>query len=176
MSLEMLGSFITGAGMEFPVVMRCPYEDYEKLKLTVEIATGVATLKIGGLALIDDAKQLIACTGDDTVGVVIILDTEHNKAIMRQGAAASTPITKELHFAAADYIDVLPMIPGTILSVKMDDSHNAPYGTHLKTFGTDGLVGDLLASATDEPAADIGKLLCEFDAVATDSFVPMLVG
>lgn len=169
--MNYIPSLKTGSSLDFPVVMKEPFDLTEFIvKMEIKDDDEIA---IGDFATMD-ANQLLDATGDqDVVVPVMVLDTVDNKAILE---GHGLTVNKTSQFKDGDKIDVLILVPGVVLSVKLVASGtSAPYGSHLCTSGTAGQLKLLDVSANDEPAADLGNIISEYESGTGLAYAPMLV-
>lgn len=162
---------VTGAGMNYPVVMKCPFEWLDFVD-RVQITTGgVAT--IDSLGYIASAKFENAAD-QSVVPSCIILDTVWNKALLESHGLA---ITKEdpSFFSANDWVDILYLVPGMVLSMKVLASTSALAIGSKVTSAAAGFIKLLDVSANDEPAANIGYALTVITNGTGTGYVAVMV-
>lgn len=154
-------SYKTGSSMAYPIVMNSPYADYSSLIIRVKVKTA-SELFIGAFCEQADSGTfgIVEKTTDKSLKVYgIVLDTLKNKAQLEKdnnGAAC----TKLLFFAANSYIDILPLIPGFIVSVRLKASTAAVDEGNYICSTADGDGRLMAAIATDvDPAARLGRAI-----------------
>ena len=158
-TIDPFETYRTGSGMNYPVVMFSPFVNWESLCVRVKVKT-VSELFIGGFCEQADSgtKGIVEKTGDKSLKVFgIIPDTIHNRRQIEIDNSAAA--TKALFFAANSYIDVLPLIPGIIVSVRIAASNVIDEGVYIcSTANGDGRL--MAAIATDvDPAARLGRVV-----------------
>jgi len=164
-------SFKTGAAIgKYPVVMKAPFS-YQQFVKTYQVTTD-DELAIGDLATVISG-ELDLPVDKSLLTLVIILDSPHNQAILEH--RGKTPSKTELFKAADDPIEVLILIPGFVLSVKLAASNLIALGSKLCTSADDGDTRLLANSATDEPAAKIGMSLSVATSGAGIGYIAMMV-
>ena len=162
-------SLKTGAGLNYPVVMKAPY-DYTEYIIQFEVkeATEIAMGDLAAVVL--DTTLKIGATGaSSAVCTVIVLDSPRNKALLE---AAGTTVSKAAQFAAGDKVDCLLLIPGFILSVK-GAGVDISFGNKLITTNTND--GEVTPGVT--AGAVVGYALTDKDweDVATVEYIAMMV-
>ena len=159
----------TGAGLNFPVVMKCPF-DITPYIFRFEVAAGETTLAIGSVCeMLTQTKTLAKPTVGGTFVNYIVLDTEYNKSVLE---AAGTTVTKIATFAASVFLDVLLLVPGMILSMKIYAGADIEIGESLIADAEDGAL-----SVGTTAGAIIGKILNAIDWTDTTilRYAPVLI-
>ena len=162
-------TLITGAGLKYPVIMKCPF-DYTPYIFRYQVAAGETTLAIGSVCeMATQTKTLAKSTAAGTFVNYIVLDTEYNKSVLE---AAGTTITKIATFAASVYLDVLLLVPGMILSMKISAGADIEIGESLIADAVDGAL-----SVGTTAGAVIGRSLNAFDWTDTTilRYAPVLI-
>lgn len=158
----------TGSGLQYPVVMKAPFDitpfvDRFAIKDSAEIA-------IGDICILTAAGVLDASSSAVATVPFIVLDTVWNKSILE--GHGTTP-SKSAKFTAGDKVDVLMLVPGLILSMKVEAKADVIVGTKLLANDTAGqLTGGVTAGAV------IGIALAELDWTDVDDemfYIPVLV-
>ena len=173
-AIDHLKAFVTGSGMEYPVVFHGPLGWRENYVRKYEVKTD-DVLHIGDFAVVDTSTEYLAVTGDQAVlRPVFILDTDANKKIISDRGVT---VSKTAVFKDGEYVDCVFLVPGMILSVKITVSLSAlVFGSHMCTSGTAGQAKLLDVSANDEPAADLGyALVVDYTAGNTLKYCLMMV-
>jgi len=170
-------TYKTGASMSYPIVMKSPYPDYRSLIVRVKVKTA-SELFIGAFCEQADSGtfNIVEKTSDKSLKVYgIVLDTLANKRQLEIDNTGTTP-TKLLFFAANSYVDILPLIPGFILSVRIAASNTIDEGNYVCSTATGD--GRLLAGiATDvDQQAKIGRVIGNMDTSGTGvQYIAMVV-
>ena len=161
----------SGSGTKYPVVWKCPYELSEIIQ-EFEVKDD-DELAIGDLAKVVAGHLLDITDDEQEEKPVIILDTEDNKAILEgHGLTAN----KSSQFKDGDLLDCMLLIPGTILSVKVEaSSSNLAFGDGVVTAPTDGQV-KLYDYGTDDPACLLGRVLAIYTSGTGTAYILMVVG
>lgn len=161
----------TGSALTYPVIMNTGidwsmYVDSVTVKDDNELA-------IGDIIIIDANREADA-TGDESVVVcAIILPTTDNKAILE---GHGLTVSKTVQFLDGDQIDILYLVPGMILSMKVVASDSAlRIGSRVTSSGTAGQIKLLDVSASDEPASQIGYSLAINSNGTGVAYVPIMV-
>ena len=153
-----LPSLKTGAELKYPVIMKAPF-DYTEYIFQFEVKTD-DVIAIGDIAAVHLDDELIVSTSLSTVAV-IVLDTPRNKAILE---GHGLTVSKTAGFKDGDKIDCLILIPGLILSMKIQPKADVILGQKLIANDTAGEVtGGVTAGAV------IGLALTRFDWTAETS-------
>jgi hypothetical protein len=168
-TITILHPYETGADLKYPVVIKGPPNIADYI-IQGEIKDD-SELAIGDLALIDTNQLLDTPTDAMVYKPVIILDTTHNKAVLESHAVT---VSKAATFFDGDKVDVLLLVPGLILSVKISyagtDEADILYGDHVKCGHTPTQVEKATVTLTD-----IGVMLCDCVVGNTLKYGPMLV-
>jgi hypothetical protein len=167
-------AFTTGAGFEYPVVMRAGGLNIDDFKIVMEVKDD-NEIAIGDLVMVESISsiELEVTTDKALTAFAIVLDTNRNKATLE--AAGLTP-SKAVQFSDGDKIDILLLVPGMVLSMKCNPTVDILVGTKVAT-AAGGRVDCLVASSTDEPASKIGYSLTSVDYTdtATESYIAVMV-
>ena len=172
--LDQLKAFVTGSGIEYPVVFHGPLGWRETYVRKYEVKTD-DVLHIGDFAVVDTSTEYLAVTGDQAVlKPVFILDTDANKKILSDRGVT---VSKTAAFKDGEYVDCVFLVPTMILSVKIVASGTAlVFGSHICTSATAGQGKLLDVSANDEPAADLGyALLVDYTSGTGVAYILMMV-
>lgn len=152
--------FRTGSNMSYPVVIKSPYENWTSLLVRVKVKTA-SELFIGALCEQADSgtKGTVEKTSDKSLKVFgIVVDSLHNLRQLEIDNSGTTA-TKTLFFAANSYIDILPLIPGFILSFRIAASNTIDEGNYLCSTAT-GDARLLAGIATDvDQQAKIARVI-----------------
>ena len=162
-------TLITGAGLNYPVIMKCPF-DTTPYTFRFEVAAGETTLAIGSVCeMLTQTKTLAKPTVAGTFVNYVVLDTEYNKSVLE---AAGTTVTKIATFPASVYLDVLLLVPGMILSLKTYCAADIEIGESLIADAEDGAL-----SVGTTAGAVIGRSLNAFDWTDTTilRYAPVLI-
>lgn len=165
--------YTTGAGMNYPVIIKALPNQHDYIfQAEVKDASEIA---IGCLAqIITTTGTLDLCSGSSTIRPVIVLDTEHNKALIE--AANGATATKALFFAAGAKVDVSLLVPGMIVSVRVA---YAGGGEATLLWGDSLKVGATTVTGVEKDATDlatrIGIALAEANPGNSLLYMPMLV-
>lgn len=127
-------TYKTGSSMNYPIVMKSPYDDYSSLLVRVKVKTA-SELFIGAFCEQADTGtiKVVEKTADKSLKVFgIVVDNLANKRQLEIDNSGAAP-TKALFFAANSYIWVLPLIPGFIVSVRVAASNTIDEGNYLCT-------------------------------------------
>lgn len=155
-----LSNYKTGSATTFPCVMFSPYEDWSKLCVRVKCVAG-ATIGIGSLVYMATAGTVGTVTIGANESVQIagyIPDTLFNRRLIEEQNGASWAKFETYQFDANTYIDMLPLIPGFILSMCVAASNVLQPGSHVAPAAS-GFIKLLDVSANDEPACDLGRVV-----------------
>ena len=151
-SIDLLNTLKTGSGLNYPVVMKAPF-DYTEYIIQVEVKTD-DVIAMGDLAAIELGGLLVVSTSTATVPV-IVLDTTYNKTILE---GHGLTVSKTAAFKDGDKIDCLLLIPGLILSIQVEAGADVIIGQKLLADDTAGqLTGGVTAGAV------VGIALSELD-------------
>lgn len=162
-------TLITGAGLNYPVIMKCPF-DTTPYTFRFEVAAGETTLAIGSVCeMLTQTKTLAKPTAAGTFVNYVVLDTEYNKSVLE---AAGTTVTKIATFPASVYLDVLLLVPGMILSLKTYCAADIEIGESLIADAEDGAL-----SVGTTAGAVIGRSLnaLDYDDTTILRYVPVLI-
>jgi hypothetical protein len=152
-------TYRTGASLSYPIVMKSPYADWSSLIIRVKVKNA-SELFIGAFCEQADSGTwgVVEKTSDKSLKVLgIVLDTVANKKQLSTDNNGAAP-NKTLFFAANSYIDILPLIPGFVLSVRIKASVSAlDEGEYIcSTADSDGRKLAAIASDVD-PSARLGR-------------------
>ena len=166
-SQSYLASLKTGSGMNYPIVMKSPY-CIEEYMIRVEVKDD-DEIAIGDLIIVDANLLADAVGGAKATNVfAIVLDTNHNKAVLE---GHGLTVNKTSQFKDGDFIDILPLLPGVIVSVKCEASSTVNPGTRLVSSDTAGAV----QVYADTPAAILGMSVTQVTSGSGTSYIGMLV-
>ena len=160
-----LPAFNTGDAMGFPVVMKAPF-DYGEYIMTLEVNND-DELAIGDLANVDGDFKLNVTSAKGLTVFCVILDTIYNKSVLE---GHGLTVNKTSQFKSGDKIDVLPLIPGTVLSLKVIASQALVPGSKVvsSTVGSVQLYDDT-------PASIIGMAISKLADGNTSTRVGVLI-
>ena len=151
-------SLKTGSSLKYPVVMKAPF-DYTEYVLQFEIKTD-DVIAIGDIAAVELSDLLIVSTSVATAAV-IVMDTAHNKSILE---GHGLTVNKTSQFKDGDVIDCLLLVPGLILSMKVQPKADIIIGQKLIANDT---AGELTNGVT--AGSVIGMALTRMDWTAETS-------
>lgn len=169
--------FQGGLSMSNPIVHLCPY-DVVEVTLKMKVAAG-ATVYIGSIgatvATADDYGDLEDYTvGTDELNeaMYIVLDTMDNiKQLKKDNSVYAA--TKLLFFSANSYIDVMILIPGSIVEVRLNAAEDAIVKPGLMVY-TAALGGVKLEDGCTY-LNNVGKVLCDVVVSTADELIIIVV-
>ena len=163
-----LPSLKTGAGMGFPVIMKCPF-DYTEFMMQMEVTTD-DEIAIGDIALVA-AGLLDISTDESAIISVIVLDTTHNKAILEGHGLA---VTKATQFKDGDKIDVVFLLRNMVVSMKCVTAQLLTIGSKVCASATAGAV-KLNVTGTDPVDSVIGMAVTIQTSGTGTSYIGVLI-
>ena len=123
---QTLKSLKTGSDLKYPVVMKSPF-DLSMYTFRLEVQ-GATELAIGDICIFTAADVLDASSAGAESARWIVLDTPWNKSILEKNGST---VNKTSQFAAGDKIDVLLLVPGMIISMKIEAKSDLVAGDSL---------------------------------------------
>ena len=171
------GQFQGGSAMSNPVVHLCPY-DIVKVTLKMKVAAG-ATVYIGSLGAVvatnddyGDLEDYTVGTDELTSTMFQVLDTLDNiKQLKKDNDVYAA--TKLLFFSADSYIDVMILIPGSIIEVRLNALEDAIVKPGLMVY-TAALGGVKLEDGCTY-LNNVGKVLCDVLVSTADELIIIMV-
>lgn len=169
--------FQGGLAMSSPIVHLCPYD---QVAVTLKMKVAVAgTVYIGALGhcikTVDDYGDLedFEVTADEVnTAMFIVLDTLDNiKQLKKDNSVYAA--TKLLYFSADSMIDVMILIPGSIIEVRLNALENAIVKPGLMVY-TAALGGVKLEDGCTY-LNNVGKVLCDVVVSTGDELIIIMV-
>lgn len=160
-------SLKTGAALKYPIIMKAPFDYTEFIQqYSVKDASEIA---IGDIFQLTKQTLTIDTVGAKAINVYgIVLDTAHNKAILE---ANGSTVNKASQFASGDKVDVMPLLSGMVLSMKLIAAQDLQVGSKIVASATAGAV----QLYSDTPAAILGVSVSDVKTGTGTDYVGVLV-